>query len=96
MATTRSSSTRIARLGVRATPVQEAMLRRAAAAAHKSLTEFILDAACSAATQTLLDQRLFMVSDEQYQGLLEMLDRPEEDNAGLRELFQRQAPWDSE
>jgi uncharacterized protein (DUF1778 family) len=37
---------------------QEAILKRAADARHKSLTEFILDSACSAAEQTLLDQRL--------------------------------------
>jgi len=36
---------RSVRLGLRATPEQEAVLRRAAAVAHKSLTDFILDAA---------------------------------------------------
>ena len=39
---------RSARLGLRATPQQEAVLRRAAEVAHKSLTDFILDAACQA------------------------------------------------
>ncbi len=57
-----SPSARSARLGLRATPEQEAVLRRAAEVAHKSLTDFILDSACLAAEQTLLDQRLFMVS----------------------------------
>lgn len=38
-------------------PEQEAVLRRAADVAHKSLTDFILDSACQAAAQTLLDQR---------------------------------------
>lgn len=33
------AATRTARLGLRATPEQEAVLRRAAEAAHKSLTE---------------------------------------------------------
>ena len=37
---------RSARLGLRATPEQEAVLRRAAEVAHKSLTDFILDSAC--------------------------------------------------
>ena len=88
------SSTRSARLGVRATPEQEAVLRRAAEVAHKSLTDFILDSACLAAEQTLLDQRLFMVSGSQYQNFMEMLERPEQANAGLRDLFSRKAPWD--
>jgi hypothetical protein len=35
---------RSVRLGLRATPEQETVLRRAAVVAHKSLTDFILDA----------------------------------------------------
>jgi uncharacterized protein (DUF1778 family) len=87
---------RSARLGLRATLEQEAMLRRAAAVAHKSLTDFILDSACQAAEQTLLDQRLFMVTGSQYRALLELLERPAQDNDGLRALFTRPAPWDAQ
>lgn len=86
---------RSARLGLRATPEQETVLRRAADVAHKSLTDFILDSACQAAEQTLLDQRLFMVSGSRYQDLLDLLERPPEDNPGLRELFSQPAPWDA-
>lgn len=89
-----SSGARSARLGLRATPEQEVVLRRAAEVAHKSLTDFILDSACLAAEQTLLDQRLFMVSGSQYQTLLDLLDQPEQANAGLRDLFSRKVPWD--
>jgi uncharacterized protein (DUF1778 family) len=88
-----TTATRSARLGLRATPQQEAVLRRAAEASHKSMTDFILDSACQAAEQVLLDQRLFLVDDSQAQALLDLLDRPEQDNAGLRELFSRRAPW---
>ena len=63
--------------------------------AHKSLTDFILDSACQAAEQTLLDQRLFIVSGSQYQALMNLLERPEERNKGLRDLFSRKAPWDA-
>jgi uncharacterized protein (DUF1778 family) len=90
-----SPSTRSARLGLRATHEQEVVLRRAAEVAHKSLTDFILDSACLAAEQTLLDQRLFMVSDSQYQALMDMLEKPEQPNEGLRDLFSRKAPWDA-
>ncbi|MEW6694178.1 MAG: DUF1778 domain-containing protein [Pseudomonadota bacterium] len=89
-----SPAARTARLGLRATPQQEAVLRRAAEVAHKSLTDFILDSACLAAEQTLLDQRLFMVSGSQYQALMELLERPEQANDGLADLFARKAPWD--
>jgi uncharacterized protein (DUF1778 family) len=91
--TAATTATRSARLGLRATPEQEAVLRRAADVAHKSLTDFILDSACRTAEQTLLDQRLFMVSGSEYQALMDLLERPIEDNEGLRDLFARRAPW---
>lgn len=89
-----TTTARSARFGLRATPQQEAVLRRAAEAAHKSMTDFILDSACQAAEQVLLDQRLFMVSGSQSQALLELLDRPVQDNPGLKDLFSRAAPWE--
>ncbi len=88
-----TASARSARLGLRATPEQETVLRRAAEVAHKSLTDFVLDAAYRAAEQTLLDQRLFMVSGSQYQALLDMMDRPESENPGLADLFSRRPAW---
>ena len=86
-------ATRSARLGLRATPKQEAVLRRAAEVSNKSMTDFILDSAYQAAQETLLDQRLFLVSDSQSQALLTLLDRPARDNRGLTDLFSRRAPW---
>lgn len=90
-----SPAPRSARIGLRATREQEVVLRRAAEVAHKSLTDFILDSACLAAEQTLLDQRLFMVSGSQYQALMDLLEQPEQPNEGLRDLFSRKAPWDA-
>ena len=89
--TTRSRS---ARLGLRATPEQEMILRQAAQVRQKTLTEFILESACQAAQDTLLDQRLFLVEDTNYQTLLELLERPADDNPGLKRLFSTPAPWD--
>lgn len=88
-----TTATRTARLGLRTTPQQEAVLRRAAEVSHKSMTDFILDSAYQVAEQTLLDQRLFMLTGSQAELLLDMLDRPEQRNAGLRDLFSRPAPW---
>ena len=88
-----TTATRSARLGLRATPQQEAVLRRAAEVSNKSMTDFILDSAYHAAEQTLLDQRLFLVTGSQSQALLSLLDRPARDNPGLKDLFSRRAPW---
>ena len=49
--------------------------------------------ACQAAEQALLDQRLLMVSGSQYQAILDMLDRPEQGNLGLADLFSRPPVW---
>ena len=86
-------SSRASRFGLRATREQEKMLRRAADISRKSLTDFILDSACQAAEQALLDQRLFMVSGSQYQALLDLLERPAQANPGLKSLFSKPAPW---
>ena len=51
------ASTRSARLGLRTTPEQETVLRRAAEVAHKSLTDFILDAAVLADIKLILIQQ---------------------------------------
>jgi uncharacterized protein (DUF1778 family) len=85
---------RSAHLGLRATPEQERMLRWAAAATGKSLTDFILESACEAAKRTPIDKRLFVVSGDQAQSLLDLLNRPAEDNARLRDLFSRPEPWE--
>ncbi|HDS1130721.1 TPA: DUF1778 domain-containing protein [Stenotrophomonas maltophilia] len=90
MATTASRS---ARLGLRTTPQQETVLRRAAQVANKSLTDFILDSAYQAAEQTLIDQRLFLLDGEQAEAFIQLLDRPAQDNPGLKDLFSRSAPW---
>lgn len=87
--------TRSARLGLRATAEQEQVLRRAADVAHKSLTDFILESACQAAEQTLIDQRLFLVSGDRCQSLLELLDRAAAENPGLSDLFARPEPWET-
>jgi uncharacterized protein (DUF1778 family) len=90
-----SRASRSSRLGLRATPEQEAILRKAAEVKNKSLTEFILESACSAAEQTLLDQRLFLVTEDRHRTLLELLDRPESENPGLARLFSKKTPWES-
>jgi uncharacterized protein (DUF1778 family) len=57
------------------------------------MTDFILDSAVHAAEQTLLDQRLFLVTGAQSEALMTLLDRPAQDNPGLKDLFSRRLPW---
>lgn len=82
---------RSVRLSLSATSKQAAVLRRAAEAADKPLADFILDSACPAAEKVLLDQRSFQVSEGRLVALLELLDRPAQDNVGLQDLQSRRA-----
>jgi uncharacterized protein (DUF1778 family) len=60
---------------------------------HKSLDDFILESAYLAAVDTLLDQRLFIVSGSQYRAFMQLLERPETNNPELANLFSRQLVW---
>ncbi|MCQ2443900.1 MAG: DUF1778 domain-containing protein [Mailhella sp.] len=82
------------RLGIRASAAQVALLKKAAEATHKTLSEFILDTACRDAQKTLLDQRLFVVDENTGKRFLELLDEPAEASSGLEKLRDVHAPWD--
>ncbi len=91
----KTATARSGRLGLRTAPEQEQLLRRAAQVANKTLTEFILDGACRLAEQTLLDQRYFLLDEQQWQAFNDMLDRPAQDKPALQALLAQKAPWDA-
>lgn len=93
-AETKLETARTGRLGLRTLPEQEVLLRHAAQVSRKSLTEFILDSACAAAEQILLDQRYFLADDVQWEAFNAALDAPAKDIPALRTLFERKAPWE--
>jgi len=84
---------RTARLGIRATSRQQMLILRAARAVNKSVTEFILDSACDAAENTLLNQRFFFLDDEDWAKFQGALDRPATVKPGLQKLLKEKAPW---
>ena len=71
-----------------------AMVDRAAATSHKDRTEFVLDAMVRAAKEALLDQRLFVLDDVEYQRVVEMIEKPGEPNDALKALARRVPIWD--
>lgn len=77
---------RSTRLILRLTPRQGIVMRRAAKLANKSLTHFILDRAYQVAEHTVLD-------GEQVQVFVKLLDRPVQDNPGLKDLLNRPVLW---
>jgi uncharacterized protein (DUF1778 family) len=81
-------------LNIRAKEAQRALIDTAAAILHKSRTEFILDIACQAAENVILDRRMFNLDDEQYAEFINMLDAPVTANPALDTLLARKPQWE--
>lgn len=74
MSTLKPSKTE--RIDVRASRPVKQLLQDAARASHKNVSEFLLDAGVTAATQTLADRRRFTLDEPQWQAFEKALDRP--------------------
>ncbi|NIG46395.1 DUF1778 domain-containing protein [Enterobacter sp. Acro-832] len=81
-------------LNLRAKESQRALIDAAAEILHKSRTDFILEMACQAAENVILDRRVFNFNDEQYAEFIDMLDAPVEDDASIKKLLARKPQWD--
>lgn len=81
-------------LNMRVSPAQRDVIARAAKVRHKSLTEFVVEAATEAAEDTLLNQRIFTASDDQIEEFLRVMDSPVSENPVLRKTLGKPAPWD--
>lgn len=64
------------RLNLRATARQDALIRLAAQATSKTVTEFVLDSASIAAEQVLADRRWFMLDESSWSAFQDLLERP--------------------
>lgn len=81
------------RIEVRATERQESVLRRAAEASDRTLTDFVLGAAVAEAERTLADRRLFVGTAEEYEEFLRLLDEPLESTSRFERLWSRPSPF---
>jgi len=69
-------TTRSEKLDLRLTRQAKRTLRAAAATAHLSVGEFVLESALARADETLADRRTFTSSDKQWKAFLAALDAP--------------------
>lgn len=84
-----------ARLAMRLTPDQDALIRDAAAVTGQSLTEFVTTAAVTRAEDTLADRRVFRLDDDAWAEFTAILDRPAKRIPELTRLLAERAPWDT-
>lgn len=82
-------------LNLRIPAAERGLIDRAARAAGKTRTDFILSAARRAAEEELLDRSLFVVRPDSYTKFLAMLDAPAGPNDALRYTLRSTPPWSS-
>ena len=82
------------RIEVRATARQEAVLRQAAVATDRTMTEFILASAVEQAERILAERRSFTGSQDQYEEFLRLLDEPLASTEKFEQLWSRPSPFD--
>jgi uncharacterized protein (DUF1778 family) len=71
-----SMPTKTARLSLRLTPEQDAVLRKAAEARGESANDYVLRHAVEAAEMELADRRVFVVDDAAWTDLQALLSEP--------------------
>lgn len=91
--TTPQKTVRDQRINVRATERQEQLLRRAAAATDRSMTDFILEAASVQAERILADRRWFVADEAQWEAFNLLLDTPLPSTAKLQRLARHPSPF---
>lgn len=82
------------RLELRITVAQQQLLRRAAEVTNKSLNDFVLESANTAAEQILADKGYFLLNEVHWEKFEADLERPAQVKPTLVRLFASRAPWD--
>ncbi|MDQ2792053.1 MAG: antitoxin [Pseudonocardiales bacterium] len=84
---------RQARINLRASARQEQLLRHAAAATDRTMTDFVLESAVVEAERVLADRRWFLIDDERWDEFQRLLEQPPRDLPKLRALLASPAPF---
>jgi uncharacterized protein (DUF1778 family) len=87
-------SVRTTKLDLRLSPQAKQTLAAAARAAHRSVSQFVLESALSRAEETLIERRHFELNAEQWDAFMAALDAPPREVPRLRRLFQEASAFD--
>jgi uncharacterized protein (DUF1778 family) len=88
-----TNRTRSARLEVRTTPEDRALIDRAVAVADSDLTDFVVTNLRIAAQRVLADRNEFVLDHDQRQAWEQINRRPARTLSGLRDLMARPSPF---
>ncbi len=85
---------RDSRLNLRTSSHQDDLIRRAASALDKSVTDFVLESATAQAERVLTDRRWFALDDERWERFQALLDAPAPAMPKLRALLSEPTVFD--
>lgn len=88
-------SRRSEKLDLRLTPNAKRALQAAAAAAHRSVSEFVLESALARADEALADRRTFRLNAEQWKAFIAALDAPPRPIPRLERLLKEPGFFDA-
>ncbi len=88
-----TGASRQARLTMRTTARQRALIQQAAEATDRSVTDFVLGSATLAAERILADRRWFVLSDQERARFEVILERPVVYKPRLKALFDEPSPF---
>ncbi|MBF0803302.1 MULTISPECIES: DUF1778 domain-containing protein [unclassified Neisseria] len=81
-------------INLRALEAQKNLIDQAAALLGKTRSEFILEASCSAAENTLMDKTVFSLTADEYRQFIHLLEQPTEPNDGFEKLMSMTPVWE--
>jgi len=84
------------RVNFRASAHQQLLIRQAAEASDRTVTDFILGSVLESAERVLADRKWFVADDKQWERFQELLDAPLQPMPKLRRLLQRESPFAEE
>ncbi|HEY4172290.1 MAG TPA: DUF1778 domain-containing protein [Rhodopila sp.] len=82
-------------INIRAKARQRDLIDQAADRLGRSRSDFMLEAACRAAEDVLLDQAFFSVDAGTFAAFQALIDRPLPPTDKLRRLLKTKAPWEA-
>ncbi len=80
-------------LSLRISAKDRQLIDKAAESLNKTRTEFMLDSARAAATDALLDRRLFVLGEAEFKSFTKVLARAPKASDISRKLGKRPTPW---
>jgi uncharacterized protein (DUF1778 family) len=89
-----ANTTRSEKLDLRLTPAAKQKLYRAAAAAHRSVSDFVLESALARADETLADRQHFGLDAEQWAAFMSALDAPPRRHERMERLLNEPSIFD--